>query len=209
MRSPPRSRSPPRERIRLRPSRPPPSTDRRPPARSRRRPPGREAEDVPAAEEAEEAPAADQAQEAPAAEDVPAAAAPAPDTAPKKKKKRLPRAERRRRPAARRERSAKRKPIVREPKPERERGTRKERRGVVVSAAMDKTIVVRVDSVKPHPVYKKIVRRSQQVPRPRRGQRGEGGRPRAHHRDSAAFQDEELAPGGSTGGSEVSALLVW
>jgi small subunit ribosomal protein S17 len=30
----------------------------------------------------------------------------------------------------------------------------------VVSAAMDKTIVVRVDTVKPHPVYKKIVRRS-------------------------------------------------
>ncbi|HEY3105663.1 MAG TPA: 30S ribosomal protein S17 [Gaiellaceae bacterium] len=46
------------------------------------------------------------------------------------------------------------------PKPERVRGQRKERRGVVVSAAMDKTIVVRVDTVKPHPVYKKIVRRS-------------------------------------------------
>ena len=45
-------------------------------------------------------------------------------------------------------------------KPEHARGRRKERRGVVVSAAMDKTIVVRVDTVKPHPVYKKIVRRS-------------------------------------------------
>ncbi len=42
----------------------------------------------------------------------------------------------------------------------RERGQRKERRGVVVSSAMDKTIVVRVDSVKPHPRYKKVVRRS-------------------------------------------------
>jgi small subunit ribosomal protein S17 len=31
---------------------------------------------------------------------------------------------------------------------------------VVVSAAMDKTIVVRVDTVKPHPRYKKVVRRS-------------------------------------------------
>ncbi|MGH3111846.1 MAG: 30S ribosomal protein S17, partial [Gaiellaceae bacterium] len=40
------------------------------------------------------------------------------------------------------------------------RGRRKERRGIVVSAAMDKTIVVRVDTVKPHPMYKKIVRRS-------------------------------------------------
>ena len=46
------------------------------------------------------------------------------------------------------------------PKPEHARGTRKGRRGVVVPAAMDKTIVVRVDTVKPHPVYKKIVRRS-------------------------------------------------
>ena len=49
---------------------------------------------------------------------------------------------------------------MRLPKPEHARGQRKERRGVVVSAAMDKTIVVRVDTVKPHPVYKKIVRRS-------------------------------------------------
>ena len=36
----------------------------------------------------------------------------------------------------------------------------KERRGVVVSSAMDKTVVVRVDTVRPHPTYKKIVRRS-------------------------------------------------
>jgi small subunit ribosomal protein S17 len=43
------------------------------------------------------------------------------------------------------------------------RGQRKERRGVVVSAAMDKTIVVRVDTVKPHPVYKKIVRHSRKL----------------------------------------------
>lgn len=51
-------------------------------------------------------------------------------------------------------------PIVRLPRPERERGRRKERRGVVVSSAMDKTIVVRVDSVRPHPMYKKVIRRS-------------------------------------------------
>jgi small subunit ribosomal protein S17 len=42
----------------------------------------------------------------------------------------------------------------------RERGTRREYRGVVVSDAMDKTIVVRVDTVKAHPRYKKVVRRS-------------------------------------------------
>jgi small subunit ribosomal protein S17 len=53
-----------------------------------------------------------------------------------------------------------RKPIVRLPKPEGERGREQQRRGVVVSAAMDKTIVVRVDSVKAHPKYKKVIRRS-------------------------------------------------
>lgn len=59
-------------------------------------------------------------------------------------------------PAADRER----KPIVRLPRPDSERGKVKERRGVVVSSAMDKTVVVRVDTVRPHPAYKKIVRRS-------------------------------------------------
>jgi small subunit ribosomal protein S17 len=42
----------------------------------------------------------------------------------------------------------------------RPRGRRKERRGVVVSDAMDKTVVVRVDVIKPHPKYKKMMRRS-------------------------------------------------
>ena len=37
---------------------------------------------------------------------------------------------------------------------------RQERRGVVVSAASDKTIVLKVDTVKAHPRYKKVVRRS-------------------------------------------------
>ena len=49
---------------------------------------------------------------------------------------------------------------MRLPKPEHERGRRQERRGVVVSAAMDKTIVVLVETVKAHPRYKKVVRRS-------------------------------------------------
>jgi small subunit ribosomal protein S17 len=43
---------------------------------------------------------------------------------------------------------------------DRSRGRRKERRGVVVSDAMDKTVVVRVDVIKPHPKYKKMMRRS-------------------------------------------------
>jgi small subunit ribosomal protein S17 len=37
---------------------------------------------------------------------------------------------------------------------------RKERRGVVVSDAMDKTIVVRIDAVSSHEKYRKVVRRS-------------------------------------------------
>ena len=53
-----------------------------------------------------------------------------------------------------------RRPIARLPKPERERGRRQERRGVVVSNGMDKTIVVKVDTVKAHPRYKKVIRRS-------------------------------------------------
>jgi len=43
---------------------------------------------------------------------------------------------------------------------EQTRGRRKERRGVVVSDGMDKTVVVRVDVVKPHPKYHKMLRRS-------------------------------------------------
>ena len=37
------------------------------------------------------------------------------------------------------------------------RNTRKVRQGVVVSAVNDKTIVVSVNSRKPHPVYKKMI----------------------------------------------------
>ena len=53
-----------------------------------------------------------------------------------------------------------RKPLVRLPKPERPRGRRQERRGVVVSSAMDKTIVVKVETVKAHRRYQKVVRRA-------------------------------------------------
>jgi len=44
--------------------------------------------------------------------------------------------------------------------PSKERSTRKERVGVVVSDKMDKTITVRVDWVAHHPVYNKLMRRS-------------------------------------------------
>ena len=53
-----------------------------------------------------------------------------------------------------------RKPITRLSKPEYDRGRRQERRGVVVSSGMDKTIVVKVETVKVHPRYKKVIRRA-------------------------------------------------
>jgi small subunit ribosomal protein S17 len=106
--------------------------------------------------EGEEAPVAAEREEAPAEEQPAAPVAPA-----KKKRKRVPRLERRKRSKPTPEKPAERKPITRLPKPEHERGRRQERRGVVVSAAMDKTIVVRVETVKSHPRYKKVVRRSE------------------------------------------------
>ena len=118
--------------------------------------------ETPEAEAPAEAEAAAEAA-APAAAPAPAAeaAAPAPQSEPKKKKKRLPRALRPQKTRPRRAASTgERKPIVREPKPEHDRGRRQERRGVVVSSAMDKTIVVKVDVIKSHPKYKKVVRRS-------------------------------------------------
>ncbi len=124
------------------------------------------AEAAPAAEEpapqaeAEPAPEGEAAvaPEAEAAPEPEAEAVPAPE--PKKKRKRLPRSERRQRPRVKREPSGERKPIVRLPKPEGERGRKQERRGVVVSSAMDKTIVVQVETSKLHPRYKKVIRRA-------------------------------------------------
>jgi small subunit ribosomal protein S17 len=72
----------------------------------------------------------------------------------------VPRTERRARTKVTREKPKTRKPIVRLPKPEAELGRRQERRGVVVSDKGDKTIVVKVDMIKSHPKYKKVIRRS-------------------------------------------------
>jgi small subunit ribosomal protein S17 len=118
-------------------------------------------------EETPEAPAEEAAPEAQVSEEAPAEgtpaeeeAAPQPAAEAKKKRKRLPRSQRHTHSKPKRERPAERKPIVRTPKPQSERGRRQERRGVVVSSAMDKTIVVKVDTIKAHPRYKKVVRRS-------------------------------------------------
>ena len=130
------------------------------------------AEEAAAEEPAAEAPAAaaekPEAEESAAEVEEPAAeveAAEEPELAPvqptaKPKRKRLPRSQRHQHVKPKRERPATRKPIVRLPKPEHERGRRQERRGVVVSDGMDKTIVVKVDTVKAHRKYKKVVRRS-------------------------------------------------
>ena len=115
----------------------------------------------PAAEEpAAEEPVAEEA--APAAEpEAPAEPAPpAPQSQPKQKHKRLPRPLRPKKGRRTRTPAAERKAISREEKPEHDRGRRQERRGVVVSDAMDKTIVVKVDSIRSHAKYKKVIRRS-------------------------------------------------
>lgn len=108
------------------------------------------ADDVAASAEAVEEPAA-----AEPVADEPSEPAPAPKA--KKPASKAKPAKPKARSSAKRER----RPIVRLAKPERVRGQVRERRGVVVSSAMEKTIVVRVDTARPDRKYKKVVRRSQ------------------------------------------------
>jgi ribosomal protein uS17 len=109
--------------------------------------------------EPEETPEARATPEVEAAEEV----SDTEEAAPAKKQRsqrHVPRTERRARTKVTREKPKTRKPIVRLPKPEAELGRRQERRGVVVSDKGDKTIVVKVDMIKSHPKYKKVIRRS-------------------------------------------------
>jgi small subunit ribosomal protein S17 len=121
-----------------------------------------EVEETPAAEEVSDTPEASETDQAPEAEKAPEAEeAPAETPAkPARSRRHVPRAERRQRPKPAREQSTTRKAIARTPKPEAERGRRQERRGIVVSDKADKTIVVKVDVIKSHQRYKKVVRRS-------------------------------------------------
>jgi small subunit ribosomal protein S17 len=98
--------------------------------------------------------------ETPEVEETPAEVSDTSETPakPSKSRKHVPRSGRRTRTKTVREKPKKRKPIARLPKPEAERGRRQERRGVVVSDKGDKTIVVKVDVIKSHPKYKKVVR---------------------------------------------------
>jgi len=126
--------------------------------------PAAEAAPEPASEPEAEAPAESEA-EAGTAETTEAGAEEAGPAVPPKKRKRLPRALRhkhsKQKPA--REPSGKRKPIVRTPKVETEPGRRQERRGVVISDKGDKSIVVRVETIRAHAKYKKVVRRSSRL----------------------------------------------
>ena len=122
-----------------------------------------EAAQEPTADEAVAEPTAEEAAEA-----TPATGADTADAAtqnpPRERKpkslRHVPRSERRQRSKPTREKPAERKPIVRGERAEIERGRRQERRGVVVSDKGDKTIVVKVDVIKLHPKYKKVVRRA-------------------------------------------------
>jgi small subunit ribosomal protein S17 len=123
--------------------------------------PGTEA-DVEAVPSDEEVPgtvsdSGDEPTDEPAAEEE---AAPAAPVKPSPSRRHVPRALRRTRSKPKRETASPRKPITRTEKPESELGRRQERRGVVVSDKGDKTIIVKVDQIKSHPKYKKVIRRS-------------------------------------------------
>ncbi len=100
----------------------------------------------------------------PAAEEAPAAEPePQPEREPRKKRKRLPRSERHKHSKPARAAAKERKSITRAPKPETTPGRRQERRGIVVSDKGDKTIVVKVEMIRAHAKYKKVVRRSNKL----------------------------------------------
>ena len=113
-----------------------------------------EVETEPVAEEVSDTPEAVEA--APAVEQV----SDTPVAKPAKSLRHVPRSLRRTRTKVVRQKAAKRKPITRTEKPATEPARRQERRGVVVSDKGDKTIIVKVDVIKSHPKYRKVVRRS-------------------------------------------------
>ena len=91
-------------------------------------------------------------------------------------------------------------PTAASPKPEREQGRRKERRGVVVSTRADKTITVRIDTAKPHPKYLKIVRRSLKLHAHDERNEAKVGDVVRVVETRPLSQAQALAPGGDPGG---------
>jgi small subunit ribosomal protein S17 len=126
-------------------------------------------EEMPVAEEtpvAEDAPVAEEvsdnavAADAPAADEVSDTSEPAAPAKKQRSMKHVPRSARRTRTKTVREKAATRKAITRTEKPASELGRRQERRGVVVSDKGDKTIIVKVDVIKSHAKYRKVIRRA-------------------------------------------------
>ena len=99
-------------------------------------------------------------EEAVSAEAEPVAEVPA---SPAKEPKAPRRAAKAPRAKPKREQSKGRKPIVRTAAEESVPGRRQERRGVVVSDKGDKSIVVKVEMIRAHVKYKKVVRRSNRL----------------------------------------------
>ena len=110
--------------------------------------------------EAAETPAVEEVSDTSEAPEVAETSAEVSDTSKARSRRHVPRFQRRTRTKTVREKPKARKPITRTEKPEAERGRRQERRGVVVSDKADKTIVVKVDVIKSHPKYKKVIRRA-------------------------------------------------
>jgi small subunit ribosomal protein S17 len=123
----------------------------------------KEPDEQPVEAEAEQAPPEAAAAEETVAEE--AAPEPAVPSRARAKKPSKPKAEKAKAkaPASAKRSRGERRPIVRMPRPEHPRGKAKERRGTVVSNAMDKTIVVRVETVRADRAYKKVVRRSKKL----------------------------------------------
>ena len=121
-----------------------------------------------------------------------------------KKRKRLPRALRHKHSKPARTPSKERKPIARTPKQEAALGRRQERRGVVVSDKGDKTIVVRIETVRIHAKYKKVIRRSSKLhAHDEANSAGIGDIVRVD-RDPAALEDQALAPGRDRGEGQMT-----
>ena len=72
-----------------------------------------------------------------------------------------------------------------------------------MSAAADKTIVVRVDTVKVHPRYKKVIKRSTRLHAHDEENQAKLGDVVRIDRDAPALADEALAAAGDRGGREV------
>ena len=72
-------------------------------------------------------------------------------------------------------------------------GKRKTKVGRVVSDKMDKTVVVSVERLARHPLYKRVIRLTTQVQGPRRGERGPGRRHRPASRRPGRCPREALA----------------